>query len=167
MFPDLLSYTWIAWLVIVVAAVVLELLSVNLVFLMIAAGSLIGGLGTWLLGWPWELQVVAAAALSAVLVFVIRPLLWRLLVRGKPRELTNVDALAGMEARATGRFTDGNGLARLDNGETWTARLDPAHEHEEVPIGTRLVVVAIKGATAVVAPLPTGAEAPRPRGDRP
>ena len=167
MFPDLLSYTWIAWLVIVVAAVVLELLSLNLVFLMIAAGSLVGGLGTWLLGWPWPLQIVAAAVLSAALVFVIRPLLWRLLVRGRPRELTNVDALAGMEARAAGRFTDGTGLARLDNGETWTAKLHPSYEHEDVPLGARLVVVAITGATAVVAPVPAGAEAPRPRGDRP
>lgn len=160
MFPDLLSSTWIAWLVIVVVAVVLELLSLNLVFLMIAAGSLIGGLGAWLLGWPWQLQVVAAAALSAVLVFLIRPLLWRLLVRGRPRALTNVDALAGMSARATVRFTDGAGLARLDNGETWTARLDAAHEHEDVAANARLVVVAISGATAVVVPDPDGASAP-------
>jgi|SRR5579875_2451804 len=166
MFPDLLSYSWIAWLVIVVAAVVLELLSLNLVFIMIAAGSLVGGLGTWLLGWPWELQVVCAAILSALLVFFIRPLLYRMLVRGRPRELTNVDALAGMEARATGRFTDGTGFARLDNGETWTARLDASHAHDPVAVGDRLVVVAIKGATAVVAPLPTGATAPGPSGDR-
>jgi membrane protein implicated in regulation of membrane protease activity len=158
MFPDLFAYTWVLWLVIVVVAVVLELITLSLVFAMIAVGSLVGGLGTWLLGWDVALQVLAAAVLSALLVFLIRPLLYRLLVRGKPRELTNVDALAGMSARATASFVDGSGYARLANGETWTARLDEPHEHAEVGIGARLTVVGIDGATAVVAP----AAAPTP-----
>ena len=162
MFPDLFAYTWVLWLVIVVAAVVLELLTLNLVFLMIAAGSLVGGLGTWLLGWQWPLQVVAAAVLSAVLVFGIRPMLYRALVAGRPRHLTNVDALAGMDARATAPFVEGSGLARLANGETWTARLDPAHEHAEVGAGARLTVVGIDGATAVVAPTTPATGAPTP-----
>lgn len=152
MFPDLLAYTWLLWLVIAVGAVVLELLTLNLVFLMIAIGSLVGGLGTWLLGWSWPLQVLAAALLSGLLVFAVRPLLYRLLVHGKERHLTNVDALHGMAARATTVFADGTGYARLANGETWTARLDDAHEHAEVGAGARLTVVAIDGATAVVAP---------------
>lgn len=135
MFPDLFAYTWVLWLVIVVVAVVLELLTLSLVFAMIAIGALVGGLGTWLLGWPVALQVVAAAGLSALLVFLIRPLLYRLLVHGRPRELTNVDALSGMSARATASFVDGTGFARLANGETWTARLDAAAEHAEVGIG--------------------------------
>ncbi|WP_375390157.1 NfeD family protein [uncultured Amnibacterium sp.] len=152
MFPDLFAYTWVLWLVVVVAAVVLELLSLNLVFAMIAIGSLVGGLGTWLLGWPVAVQVLAAAVLSALLVFIIRPVLYRLLVAGRPRELTNVDALSGMTARATVPFVDGGGFARLANGETWTARLDTANEHAEVGAGARLTVVSIDGATAVVSP---------------
>jgi membrane protein implicated in regulation of membrane protease activity len=167
MVPDLLSSAWIAWLAIGVAAVVLELLTLNLVFLMIAAGSLGGGLGAWALGLPWPLQILAAAALSAVLLLVLRPLLLRRLVRGDARALTNVDALVGMPARAVDRFADGTGLARLDNGETWTARLHPSYEHEDVLLGTRLAVVSVTGATAVVAPIPDDAEAPRPRGDHP
>jgi membrane protein implicated in regulation of membrane protease activity len=154
-FPDLFAYTWVLWLVIVVVAVVAELLTLSLVFAMIAAGALIGGLGTWLLGWPAALQVVAAAALSALLVFLIRPLLYRALVHGRPRALTNVDALAGMSARATASFVEGTGFARLANGETWTARLDDTHERAEVGTGARLTVVAIDGATAVVAPTST------------
>lgn len=165
MFPDLFAYTWVLWLVIVVAAVVAELLTLSLVFAMIAAGALIGGLGTWLLHWPVALQVVAAAALSALLVFAIRPLLYRALVHGKPRQLTNVDALAGMSARATASFVEGTGMARLANGETWTARLVDAHERAEVGTGARLTVVAIEGATAVVAP--AVASTPSATGDTP
>jgi membrane protein implicated in regulation of membrane protease activity len=151
-FPDLFAYTWVLWLVIVVVAVVLELLTLSLVFAMIAVGALVGGLGTWLLHWPVALQVVAAAVLSALLVFLIRPLLYRLLVHGRPRELTNVDALSGMSAKATASFVDGTGYARLANGETWTARLADSFEHAEVGVGARLTVVGIDGATAVVAP---------------
>ncbi len=155
--PDLVQYAWILWLVVVVVSIVLELLSLNLVFIMIATGCLVGGLGSWLLGFPVAVQVVAAAVLSGLLVFVIRPLLWRLLVRGRPRQLTNVDALHGMTAKATMPFADGAGQARLANGETWTARLSAAHEHDEVTPGTRLVVTAIDGATAVVEPVPSDA----------
>ena len=156
MFPDLFAYTWVLWLVIVVVAVVLELLTLSLVFAMIAVGALVGGLGTWLLHWPVALQVVAAAVLSALLVFLIRPLLYRLLVHGKPRELTNVDALSGMTAKATASFVDGIGYARLANGETWTARLP--HHSAVLPVGDlvegdRVQVDSIDGATAVVSPV--------------
>jgi membrane protein implicated in regulation of membrane protease activity len=152
MFPDITQYLWLVWLVVAVACVVLELLSLNLIFLMIAAGSLIGGLGGLLLGWPWYGQVGAAAILSGLLVFLVRPLLWRLLVHGREAPRTNVDALTGMEARATVAFADGAGMARLANGETWTARLAPEHEADAVPPGTRLTVARIDGATAVVVP---------------
>lgn len=152
MFPDITQYLWLLWLVVAVGCVVLELLSLNLIFLMIAAGSLVGGLGGLLLGWPWYGQVGAAAILSGLLVFLVRPLLWRLLVNGREVHLTNVDALAGMDARATVAFADGAGMARLANGETWTARLAPEHEADAVPPGARLTVARIDGATAVVVP---------------
>lgn len=152
--PDLFQYTWIVWIVITVACVVMELITLHLLFLMVAAGSLVGGLGTRLLGADWWVQVLAAAGLSALLVFLIRPLLWRVLVKGRDIHLTNVDALAGMGARATVPFVDGAGFAKLANGETWTARLDDEHDGATVPPGARLSVVAIDGATAVVAPAP-------------
>jgi membrane protein implicated in regulation of membrane protease activity len=168
MFPDLLTFAWLAWIVVVIAAIVLELLTLNLVFLMIAAGSLVGGLGAALLGLPWPLQIIAAAALSALLVFAIRPPLLKRLSRSSEAVRMNVDALTGMAATATVPFTGGGGFARLDNGETWTARLDPDHADAAVTPGAGLVVIAIHGATAVVTPVPTDADAPRsPRGGRP
>lgn len=158
--PDLFQYTWIAWIVITVACVVMELITLQLLFLMVAAGSLIGGLGTRLLGADWWVQVLSAAVLSGLLVFLVRPLLWRVLVKGRPVHLTNVDALTGMGARATVHFVDGAGFAKLANGETWTARLDGPHESDPVPTGARLSVVAIEGATAVVAPSPVARPVP-------
>src|SRR4051794_28130708 len=162
MFTDISQYLWLAWLVVVVACVVLELLTLQLLFLMIAVGSLVGGLGAWLLGWPWYGQIGAAAILSGLLVFLVRPLLLRRLMRGEaPR--TNVDALYGMDARATVAFQDGAGMARLANGETWTARLAPKHEADPVPPGSPLTVARIDGATAVVVPTTDPAATSRER----
>lgn len=151
-FPDIAQYLWLIWLAAVVLCVVLELLTTHLLFIMIAAGALIGGLGGWLLGWPFVWQIIAAAVIAGLLIFTIRPLLWRLLVQGRPRALTNVDALLGMGAKATMAFDDGAGQAKLANGETWTARLAPGHATAAVAPGSRLVVTAIDGATAIVEP---------------
>lgn len=149
MLPDLTQYMWIAWLVLALVFVIIELLTLEFTFLMLAAGSLIGGLGVNLLGGPWWLQIGVAAALSAVLLFTIRPLLLRLLHRDQPDARTNVDALYGMGGRVVQPFVDGDGSVRLDNGETWTARL-AASAPAGPDVGARVTVVAVRGATVEV-----------------
>ena len=104
MLPDLTQYLWILWLALAVLFVIIELLTLEFTFLMLAAGTLIGGLGTNLLGGPWWLQIGLAAIASALLLFTIRPLLLRALHRSSPVVLTNVDALVGMPARVTRAF---------------------------------------------------------------
>ncbi|HBU42616.1 MAG TPA: hypothetical protein DEB57_07015, partial [Microbacterium sp.] len=104
MLPDLTQYLWILWLALAVLFVIIELLTLEFTFLMLAAGTLIGGLGTNLLGGPWWLQIGLAAIASALLLFTIRPLLLRALHRSSPVVLTNVDALVGMPARVSRAF---------------------------------------------------------------
>ncbi len=152
MFVDLTQYLWIAWLVFVIVCVIIEVLTLEFTFMMVAAGSLIGGLGTNLLGAEWWVQILAAAIISGLLLFTIRPMLLKLLHRGEEPVLTNVDALRGMTARVMSPFNDGNGFVKLANGETWTARLDPAHDTLTLAEGDRVVVTRIDGATAEVAP---------------
>lgn len=149
---DLTQYLWIVWLVFVIVCVIIEVLTLEFTFLMIAAGSLVGGLGANVLGAEWWVQILAAAVVSGLLLFTIRPLLLKTLDRGREPARTNVDALLGMTARVTATFTDGAGFVKLANGETWTARLAPAHENETVAVGDRVIVTRIDGATAEVAP---------------
>lgn len=148
--PDLSQYLWIAWLVLAILFVIIELLTLEFTFLMLAAGTAIGGLGVNLLGGPWWLQVLAAAAVSALLLFTIRPLLLRALHRSSVLHPTNVDAIYGMGARVIAPFVDGRGAVRLDNGEQWTAQL--VDIDGDVPVGTRAVVTAVRGATVEVTP---------------
>lgn len=150
MLPDLTQYLWIAWLVLALLFVIIELVTLEFTFLMLAAGTLIGGLGVNLLGGPWWAQVLVAAVISALLLFTIRPLLLRALHRSSRLQPTNVDALYGMGARVVAPFVEDAGSVKLDNGETWTARLigaDPG-----LVAGSRVVVTAVRGATVEVSP---------------
>jgi len=148
---DLTEYLWIVWLVFIFVCVIIELLSLEFTFLMIAVGSL-GGLGANLLGWTWWLQFIVAAVLSVLLILTIRPLLLRVMKRGADLTPSNVAALMGLSGRVVTPLTEGSGLVRLANGETWTARIADTSQPRNIGEGERVIVVSIEGSTAVVAP---------------
>lgn len=145
------DYAWIVWLVLILLFLTIEMMTLELTFLMIAVGS-VGGLLSGLLGAPWWLQLVIAALLALVLLFGIKPPLLRALKRGGDPTKSNVDALLGLEGSVVQTLEGSAGQVRLANGETWTARLSPAAPQRVVEPGERVVVTAIDGATAVVTP---------------
>ena len=149
---DLTDYLWIAWLVFILVCVIIELLTLDFTFLMIAVGS-VAGLGANLLGWDWWVQILIAAAVSVLLLLLIRPVLLRLMARSAASvPPSNVAALIGMGGRVSSTVADLGGLVRLDNGETWTARLSPNSAPTSIDPGERVLVSAIEGSTAVVVP---------------
>jgi membrane protein implicated in regulation of membrane protease activity len=149
--PDLTEYLWIIWLVFIFVCVIIELITLEFTFLMVAVGSL-GGLAANLLGLEWWLQILIAAVLSTLLLFTIRPLLLRTLTRGADTRPTNVAALMGLTGTTLSALTDAGGLAKLSNGETWTARLDESARGADLLAGEKVIVTAIEGSTAVVVP---------------
>jgi len=145
------DYAWIVWLVLILLFVTIEMMTLELTFLMLAVGSL-GGLVSGLLGAPWWLQLVLAAIFAVTLLLGIKPPLLRRLKRGGDPARSNVDALLGVEGRIVKSLESPGGLVRLANGETWTARLSPAAESSHLDPGDRIIVTEIDGATAVVMP---------------
>jgi len=152
---DLTDYLWILWLVFILVAIIIELLSLEFTFLMISIGSL-GGLGANLIGLDWWLQIVVAAGLSVLLLLTIRPFLLRALRKGGDPTLSNIDALIGMTGRVVSTVTDIGGLVKLANGETWTARLSRSSSAGTEALGLEpghpVTVNLIEGSTAVVTP---------------
>lgn len=163
MLPDLTQYMWIAWLVLAILFVIVELLTLEFTFLMLAAGTLIGGLGVNLLGGVWWLQILAAAAISALLLFTIRPLLLRALHRSSALQPTNVDAIYGLGGRLIAPFTGDVASVRLDNGELWS--VTASDDSANIAVGDRVIVTAVRGAMVEIAPANTTV-APRPQTDR-
>ncbi|WP_130177510.1 NfeD family protein [Cryobacterium sp. SO1] len=149
---DLTDYLWIVWLVFILVCVIIELLTLDFTFLMIAVGS-VAGLGANLLGWDWWVQILVAGAVSVLLLLLIRPVLLGLMNRNAASvPPSNVAALIGMGGRVSSTVADLGGLVRLDNGETWTARLSPGGAPARIDPGERVRVSAIEGSTAVVVP---------------
>ena len=89
------NYAWVVWLVLILIFITIEMVTLDLTFLMISLGSL-GGLVFGLFGVPWWGQLVIAALLSMVLLLGIRPPLLRVFKRGGDPTLSNVDALLGL-----------------------------------------------------------------------
>ncbi|MGN6759756.1 MAG: NfeD family protein [Leifsonia sp.] len=153
---DITSFAWIVWLVLILVFVIVEMLTLDFVFLMIAIGS-VGGLVSGLFGAPWWLQLLIAAALSVILIFFIRPPLLHALKRGGDPAKSNVDRLIGMGGVVVSTVSRTTGLVKLQVGETWTSRLVDTGDWTELVPGEHVIVVSIEGATAVVAPAPVSA----------
>jgi membrane protein implicated in regulation of membrane protease activity len=144
------DYAWIFWLALILIFVIVEVLTVDLTFLMLSLGS-IGGLVAAVGGLPWWAQILVAAVLCVLLLFALRPRLLRILKSGSDTTKSNVDALLGLRGTVATDFAGITGHVKLANGELWTARL-AVPPHSPLLIGDRVVVTAIEGATAVVVP---------------
>ncbi|BDZ47289.1 NfeD family protein [Naasia aerilata] len=151
MLPDITQFLWIVWLGFILICVIIELLTLDFTFLMIAAGSL-GGFGTNLLGAPWWVQILVAAILSVLLLVLIRPVLLRLTRKGADPTPSNLDALFGMTGRVVVPFGETGGQVKLTNGETWTAETEGPTSSDLLGVGATVTVRAIRGSVAIVAP---------------
>ncbi len=143
-----MAFLW--WLGGALVLGVVEMLTVDLIFLMFAGGAVAAG-GVALLGGELWAQVLAFAVVSAVLLVAVRPWALGYLKRSTPDTKTNVAAHVGRTAEVLMDVTDRAGRVKLV-GEVWTARA--AEPGTVLPTGTTVQVVRIDGATAVVAPVP-------------
>ncbi|WP_394551874.1 NfeD family protein [Agromyces sp. MMS24-JH15] len=148
----LTQYAWIAWLVLILVFATIEVFTLEMTFLMLALGS-VAGLLSGLFGIPWWAQFLIAALVALALILTLRPSLLRMLRKGGDPARSNIDALIGADGRVVRTVTNLGGQVKLQNGETWTARLSPITEQADVPVGAQVLVTGIDGATAVVVPV--------------
>ncbi len=138
----------IVWLVAAVLLAILEVVSLDFVLIMLAAGALAGA-GAAALGAPVIVQVGAAAAVSVLGIAAVRPIALRHLKSG-PAALTGVDALIGQKVLVLEDVTAHTGRVKL-SGEIWSARLEEGWDNPITPENTG-TVVEIRGATAIIRP---------------
>lgn len=140
---------WAAWLALALVLGSAELLSLELTLLMLAVGALAGA-ATAGLGAPVVLQALAAVLVSAGLLAFVRPSVIKRLHSG-PTLRSGTDAIVGTEGFALSEVSHREGQVKL-GGEVWTAR--PYDDHAVIGEGSRVQVLEIRGATAMVVEVP-------------
>jgi membrane protein implicated in regulation of membrane protease activity len=140
---------WGVWLGLAMLLGGAELLSLDLVLLMLAVGALVG-MTTALVGLAIPIQLIAAAAASVAMLALVRPSVVKRLHTG-PDLQHGFSALVGKEGFAVAEVSAQSGQVKLA-GEIWTAR--PYDETAVIPAGAKVQVFEIRGATAYVYEVP-------------
>ncbi len=135
------------WFVGAMVLGIAEVFTLDLTFAMLAGGALAAG-GVALLGAPWWAPIITFVVVSTALFFIVRPPMLAAMRRRSPAMDTNMAAMVGRQGVALDDVTESSGRAKV-YGEVWTARTRSG----TIPEGAHVAVVAIEGATAIVAPL--------------
>ena len=133
------------WLVIAIALIIGEVLTVGLTFLWFAVGAVAGLLVAWLHGPVW-LQLVAAVLVSALALALVRPVAARFF---SPKHTpTNADRILGSTALVTQGIDNGaeQGQVKIA-GQVWTAR---SQQNVVIPAGREVKVLRIEGVKVIV-----------------
>ncbi len=140
---------WIYWMILAVVMAGIELAVFSIFIfgpLAVAAAvtAVVAGFGGSI-----EVQLAVFILLALASMFTLYPIAKRHR-ESDPEHATNVDALIGKEARTLEEISgESLGLIRFDNSN-WTARTKDGVG--PIPAETRVRVVSIAGATAVVEP---------------
>lgn len=140
------EWAWIGWLVLIALFLVIEMLTLDFTFLMLALGGA-AGLVSGLFDAPIWLQIIIAGLAATVLILLLRPPLLRRLHRGQDPTPSNIEALIGLGGVVLHDISAVSGQVKLANGDIWTAR---TAADAPISAGDRIVVTAIEGATAIV-----------------
>lgn len=139
--------SWIVWLIVAAVLGVAELLTTTLAFGLIAVAALMAAaVGALDLSIPVQFAAFVVAA-GAGLGFV-RPIALKH-IKQPPQLRSGTAALVGRSAFVTQEVSEHGGRVRID-GEEWTSR--PYDESLVIPVGAKVDIMQIKGATALVYP---------------
>ena len=138
---------WLLWLILAVVFGVGEILTLGFFLAPFAGGAAVAAVVS-AAGAPTAAALAVFLVIAIGLLLALRPLA-RAHRRLPPSIRTGTAALVGKQATVLERIANGEGVGcvRLD-GEVWTAR---AYDDDETfEAGTRVQVMEIRGATALV-----------------
>lgn len=136
------------WLAAMLVFIVIEAVTYALVSIWFAAGAAAGLIVCALGGEVW-LQFVAFAAVSAIVLALLRPAAKKLL--GVKKTPTNADAVLGTTALVTEDINNELGLGEVSvQGRRWSAR---SVDGSVILSGTRVIPQRIEGVKLFVVPV--------------
>jgi membrane protein implicated in regulation of membrane protease activity len=140
-------HSWIIWLIIAALLGTVEIATTTLAFGLVGGAALVAA-GAGFLGGNAAVQFGAFVVASAAGLGIARPFAMRHL-RHPPLLRTGTAALVGRTGYVLEEVSDHGGRVRI-GGEEWSAR--PYDETLVIPAGTKVDVLQIEGASALVYP---------------
>ncbi|MCQ2474599.1 MAG: NfeD family protein [Clostridia bacterium] len=136
---------FILWIVSLIAFIVVEAVTAQLVTIWFAAGALCA-LVAEVLDAPLWLQLTIFVVVSAITLAATRPLVKKM--KSNPSVSTNADSIIGQKALVTEDIDNLAAKGRADiNGMSWSAR---SEDNTKIPAGTEVVVRRIEGVKLIV-----------------
>lgn len=144
--------TWWLWVLVGVVALAGEAASMALFLLNVAVAAFVVAVLVLLGALSAPVQAVVFIALSVLLIGLIRPRLLAALTRRQQAQPTIEQgaALVDRLATVTDPVTCDGGAIQVGKAEFWTARV--SSPTEQIPIGSRVRISAVRGLTAYVEP---------------
>jgi membrane protein implicated in regulation of membrane protease activity len=140
--------SWAIWLSLAFLLAIAEIMSLDLVLIMLAVGALAGAGIAVLAPSVWWLQILVAAAVSITMLLLLRPTLLAK-VRSMPGYRSSADKMVGSSGVAISQIDKSGGEIKVD-GQSWSAR--PYSSDVVIEQGTEIEVYEIDGVIAVVYP---------------
>lgn len=136
----------ILWLVVLIVAIVVEVISMGLTSIWFAGGALVAVFAAMLHA-PIFLQVILFFVVSVLLLAFTRPVAVRYF--NKDRVKTNVESMVGRQAVVTSEIDNLQGIGQVAvSGQEWSAR--SCEENQRIPVGAVVNVVSVSGVKLVV-----------------
>ena len=139
------------WLGVAILLGIAEMFSLDLILLMLALGAVVGMVLT-IVGLPFAVAALGAAAASVACLALVRPALVKRMHSGPELSLGH-GKLVGKQGVVTERITGLQAGRIRVAGEIWTAA--PYDETVAIEPGETVEVLEIRGATAYVHPIPS------------
>ena len=140
--------SWAIWLSLAFLLGVAEIMSLDLVLIMLAVGALAGAGIAVIAPSLWWLQILVASGISIMMLLLLRPTLLAK-VRSMPGYRSSTAKMVGSSGVATSQIDKAGGEIKVD-GQSWSAR--PYSSDLVIEQGTEIEVYEIDGVIAVVYP---------------
>ena len=129
---------WLAWLIVSVVCVIIEVTSFDFFVTCFAIGAL-GAMVSAIVGLPLWFQVLVWAVVSVLSIMFIRPALTSRIHANGDKRVSNADALIGREGKVIETIVaDGFGYVKID-GDEWRS---VAADGMEIAKGERVKVIS-------------------------
>ena len=140
--------SWAIWLSLAFLLGIAEIMSLDLVLIMLAVGALAGAVVAVVAPSLWWLQILVASGISIMMLLLLRPTLLAK-VRNMPGYRSSSAKMVGSSGVATSQIDKAGGEIKVD-GQSWSAR--PYSSDLVIEQGTEIEVYEIDGVIAVVYP---------------